>query len=147
MSQRGRLVAAAAYLSLILLVGAWALRWAWRPLGIRGLWFYSAAATLVLGEFILEPFFTRPADALANGSALLLTAVARRGTRSFTAAHRRALLRSRCASMTRRHLTTEYGINASTKFPDASLPPKPTKQSRMATTCPLTRMTKSRFRS
>jgi len=43
---------------------------------LTGLWFYSAAAALVLGAFVLEPFFTRPADALANVSALLLTVVA-----------------------------------------------------------------------
>jgi hypothetical protein len=36
------------------------------------MWFYSAAAAVILGEFIAEPFFTRPADALANGVALVI---------------------------------------------------------------------------
>lgn len=71
--QRLRLVAALVYLGGIGLVGCWALGWQLPPFGIQGLWFYSAVAALVLGEFLLEPFFTRPADALANGSALLLT--------------------------------------------------------------------------
>jgi hypothetical protein len=74
--QRHRLVLAVIYVSAIGLVGAWALGWIFPPFDIRGLWFYSAAAALVLGEFIVEPFFARPADALANGTALLLAAVA-----------------------------------------------------------------------
>lgn len=76
MEQRHRLLLAILYLIAIGLLGAWALGWQFPPFGLSGLWFYSAAAALVLGEFILEPFFPRPADALANGSALLLTAAA-----------------------------------------------------------------------
>lgn len=76
LSQGERLTAALIYLTAIGVAGSWALGWAFPPFGIEGLWFYSAAAAVILGEFILEPFFTRPADALANGSALLLTAAA-----------------------------------------------------------------------
>jgi hypothetical protein len=71
--QPHRLVAAVVYLAALLLLGLAVDDWTFPPYGLRGLWFYSAAAGLVLGEFVLEPFFTRPADALANGSALLLT--------------------------------------------------------------------------
>lgn len=42
------------------------------PFGIDGLWFYSAFAAVILGEFLIEPFFTRPADALANSVALVI---------------------------------------------------------------------------
>jgi hypothetical protein len=42
------------------------------PFGIEGLWFYSAFAAVILGEFLIEPFFTRPADALANSVALVI---------------------------------------------------------------------------
>ena len=49
------------------LTGQW-----WPPFGLTGLWFYAAFAALVLGEFLIEPFFTRPADAIANGIALLI---------------------------------------------------------------------------
>jgi hypothetical protein len=74
--QRHRLILALLYLAAIGLLGAWALGWKFPPFGLEGLWFYSAGAALILGEFILEPFFARPADAVANGSALLLTAAA-----------------------------------------------------------------------
>jgi len=47
----------------------------WPPFGLVGLWFYAAFAALVLGEFITEPIFTRPADALANAVALLVASV------------------------------------------------------------------------
>lgn len=76
LSQGERLTAALIYLGAIGVAGSWALGWEFPPFGIEGLWFYSAAAAIILGEFILEPFFTRPADALAIGSALLLTAAA-----------------------------------------------------------------------
>jgi hypothetical protein len=72
--QQRRLAAAFVYLLAIGLLGTWALHWHFPPFGLRGLWFYSAGAALILGEFILEPFFTRPADAIANGATLLLTA-------------------------------------------------------------------------
>ena len=75
-TQRQRLIVALVYLVAFGLVGAWALGWKFPPFGIEGLWFYSAAAALILGEFIVEPFFARPADALANGAALLLASVA-----------------------------------------------------------------------
>jgi hypothetical protein len=80
LTQPERLAAAAIYLAAIGIAGSWALGWIFPPFGIRGLWFYSAAAAVVLGEFILEPYFTRPADALANGFALLLTVAAVSGS-------------------------------------------------------------------
>jgi hypothetical protein len=40
------------------------------PPDIKGLWFYSAAAALLLGEYLVEPYFSRPADAIANAVAL-----------------------------------------------------------------------------
>jgi len=42
------------------------------PFGISGLWFYAAFAALLLGDFLIEPYFTRPADAIANGVALVI---------------------------------------------------------------------------
>jgi hypothetical protein len=44
------------------------------PFGIKGLWFYAALAFLVLGELVIEPFFTTPKEAIANGVALLIGA-------------------------------------------------------------------------
>src|SRR5688572_19771986 len=68
--QPKRLLAAAGY-TVILLILAQALHGTfWPPFGLSGLWFYAAFGALLLGEFITEPLFTRPADALANAIAL-----------------------------------------------------------------------------
>ena len=50
------------------------------PFGISGLWFYAAFAALLLGDFLIEPYFTRPADAIANGVALLIAVSSVAGT-------------------------------------------------------------------
>lgn len=44
--------------------------------GSESLWFYSAALTLMLSDLVLEPWYTRPADAFANASAVLLASFA-----------------------------------------------------------------------
>jgi hypothetical protein len=72
--QQERLVAALVYFGVLLLLGHYLDGTWWPPHGIDGLWFYSAAAALLLGEFILEPFFTTPADVIGNGLAVLLAA-------------------------------------------------------------------------
>jgi len=41
-----------------------------------GLWFWSAFLALLLGQFIAQPFFTAPKDALANSVATIATVVA-----------------------------------------------------------------------
>src|SRR5687768_10160709 len=35
-------------------------------------WFYSGALMIVLGKYVVEPFFTTPADAIVNALALLI---------------------------------------------------------------------------
>lgn len=40
--------------------------------GSSGLWFYSAAFGLILGDLVVEPLYTRPADAIVNAGAVLL---------------------------------------------------------------------------
>lgn len=42
------------------------------PFGLKGLWFYAAFAALIIGEFLIEPFFATPADAIGNGVGLML---------------------------------------------------------------------------
>lgn len=38
----------------------------WRPeSGEKGLWFYTAATSILLGNFLVTPFFTKPVDALS----------------------------------------------------------------------------------
>jgi uncharacterized protein len=45
-------------------------------IGSETLWFYSAALTLFLSDLVLEPWYTRPADAVANAAAVLLASLA-----------------------------------------------------------------------
>lgn len=74
LSQPARLVIAITYVVGLLLLGLYLNDRLLPPFGISGLWFYAAFAALILGDFILEPFFTRPADALSNGVALVFAA-------------------------------------------------------------------------
>lgn len=74
LSQQQRLAAAVIYFGALLALNQYLTDSAWPPYGIDGLWFYSAAAALLLGEFVLEPFFTRPVDALASALAVLIAA-------------------------------------------------------------------------
>jgi hypothetical protein len=74
LSQQRRLVAALAYFAILLVLARYLNGTFWPPYGLAGLWFYSAGAALVLGEFLLEPFFTRPADALASAVTVLVAA-------------------------------------------------------------------------
>jgi uncharacterized protein len=64
-SQRVRLGVLLAYIGCLFLasriaLGAWV-----PPTSDKGLWFYSALAALLLGNLILSPFFTKPADAIS----------------------------------------------------------------------------------
>jgi uncharacterized protein len=36
------------------------------------IWFYSGAFMIILGKYIVEPFFTKPSDAIANSTAVLI---------------------------------------------------------------------------
>ena len=76
LSQRMRLLLLA--VSLVFLgLTSWAVRGEIVPgFGSDTLWFYSAALTLLLSDLVLEPWYTRPADALANGAAVLLASLA-----------------------------------------------------------------------
>jgi hypothetical protein len=72
LSQPARLAVAIVYVLLLLLLGLYLNGRLLPPFGLPGLWFYSAFGVLILGEFIIEPFFTRPADALAGSIALVI---------------------------------------------------------------------------
>ena len=40
----------------------------WVPLsGEKGLWFYSAAASIILGNLLVTPFYTKPVDSISYG--------------------------------------------------------------------------------
>lgn len=75
LDQPERLTAAAVYTGCLLALGLFINGRLPPPLGIDGLWFYSAFAALILGAFLVEPFFARPVDVIANAVALILVVV------------------------------------------------------------------------
>lgn len=72
LDQARRLGVAVSYVGALLLLSLYLNGGLLPPFGLEGLWFYAAFAALILGELLIEPFFTRPADALANATALLI---------------------------------------------------------------------------
>jgi hypothetical protein len=70
--QRGRLVILVLYLGGLLLASFAALGTLLPPTNQRGLWFYAALAALLLGNLLVTPFFTKPADAISYGVAALV---------------------------------------------------------------------------
>jgi hypothetical protein len=72
LSQRQRLLTAGVYLSLLWVLFNWILT------NVSGaethalFWSASGALMIVLGAYVVEPYFTTPADAIVNGLALLI---------------------------------------------------------------------------
>jgi hypothetical protein len=77
--QQQRLLAAGVYGVGLLLLAKYLNGSILPPFGVTGLWFYSAAATIILGDLLLEPYFTRPADTLSSSIAVVIAA----GTTTF----------------------------------------------------------------
>jgi uncharacterized protein len=76
LSQRQRLLAAIVYLSLLWFVYHRILTHVLQSESHAILWFYSGALMVILGAYVVEPFFTTPADAIVNALALLITVTA-----------------------------------------------------------------------
>jgi hypothetical protein len=76
MTQRARLGVLAISLSLLVVVSALVDGALVPQPGSSSLWFYAAALTLMLSDLVLEPWYTRPADAFANSVAVLLASFA-----------------------------------------------------------------------
>lgn len=72
LSQQYRLLSALIYLTSLLILARYLNGQFLPPYGIQGLWFYSGAAVLLLADFMLEPYFTRPVDALASAFTVLI---------------------------------------------------------------------------
>lgn len=63
--QSTRLIFLALYIILLFVVNKFAFG-TWAPESAeKGLWFYTAAASILLGNFLVTPFFTKPVDALS----------------------------------------------------------------------------------
>lgn len=44
----------------------------WKTSNDSSIWFYSGAFMIILGSYIVEPFFTKPSDVIANSTAILI---------------------------------------------------------------------------
>jgi hypothetical protein len=75
LAQPARLAIAIGYFAALLLLSQFVHGQPLPPFGLDGLWFYAAFAALVLGQLLLEPYFATPANAIANGVALLFAVV------------------------------------------------------------------------
>ena len=76
LSQNQRVIVAFIYLSILVvifkLIGGNFGNLAWNTNIDSSIWFYSGAFMIVLGAYIVEPFFTKPSDAIANSTAVLI---------------------------------------------------------------------------
>lgn len=75
LTQRNRVVISLVYVAVLVVLSALLTGDAFPPMNAQGVWFYAGVATLLLSTAVAEPFFTRPADALINGVAVLIVAV------------------------------------------------------------------------
>jgi len=76
LGQRARLAILVLYVGGLLVASKVALG-AWLPPTTeRGVWFYSALAALLLGNLLVTPFFTKPADAISYSVAAALALLA-----------------------------------------------------------------------
>ena len=76
LGQRARLVILALYVAGLLITSRLALG-AWLPSTTeKGVWFYSALAALLLGNLLVTPFFTKPADAISYSVAAMIALLA-----------------------------------------------------------------------
>lgn len=73
LSQRQRLIVAVVYLTVLWAVYMLIGRTIPQSNEHAIFWFYSAALMIVLGRYVVEPFFTTPADAIVNALTLLIT--------------------------------------------------------------------------
>jgi len=76
LSQNQRIIVAFSYLAILLglfkIVGGDIGNLAWNTNIDSSIWFYSGAFMIILGAYIVEPFFTKPSDAIANSTAVLI---------------------------------------------------------------------------
>src|SRR3989344_396053 len=76
LSQNQRIIVASSYIvilfALFKIVGGTIGNLAWDTNIDSSIWFYSGAFMIILGAYIVEPFFTKPSDAIANSTAVLI---------------------------------------------------------------------------
>ncbi|HLN98400.1 MAG TPA: DUF87 domain-containing protein [Pyrinomonadaceae bacterium] len=72
LGQKTRLIALFLYIGLLFCASKLALGSWLPPTTQKGLWFYSGLAALLLGNLIITPYYTKPADAISNAVASLV---------------------------------------------------------------------------
>src|SRR6266851_3409532 len=72
LGQKTRLVALFLYIALLFCASKLALGSWLPPTTEKGLWFYSGLAALLLGNLIITPYYTKPADAISNAVASII---------------------------------------------------------------------------
>ncbi len=72
LGQKSRLIALFLYVALLFVTSKLALSSWIPPTTQKGLWFYSGLAALLLGNLIVTPYYTKPADAISNAVAALV---------------------------------------------------------------------------
>lgn len=72
LGQKTRLVALFLYIALLFYASKLALGTWLPPTTEKGLWFYSGLAALLLGNLIVTPYYTKPADAISNAVASII---------------------------------------------------------------------------
>ncbi len=76
LSQNQRIIVAFSYLIILLglfkVVGGNIGNLAWDTNIDSSIWFYAGAFMIILGAYIVEPFFTKPSDVIANSTAVLI---------------------------------------------------------------------------
>ncbi len=72
LGQRARLIVLISYIALLFCASRIALGSWLPPTSEKGLWFYSGLATLLLGNLLVSPFYTKPADAISYAVAAIV---------------------------------------------------------------------------
>ena len=76
LSQNQRIVVAFSYLAILFtlfkIIGGDIGNLAWDKNIDSSIWFYAGAFMIILGSYIVEPFFTKPSDAIANSTVILI---------------------------------------------------------------------------
>ena len=76
LTQPARLLILVLYIVGLLVVSKAALGSWFPPTTEKGIWFFSALAALLLGNLLVTPFFTKPADAIAYAVAAAIALLA-----------------------------------------------------------------------
>jgi uncharacterized protein len=76
LTQHQRILVSACYIGILIaiykLIGGIFGNLVWDQSIDSSIWFYSGAFMIILGAYIIEPFFTKPSDAIANATAVII---------------------------------------------------------------------------